>query len=479
MGVRLFRQIVVFSFVMHLLRSTFMYWTPKILVDLGLGNVAAAMSSAVFPLMGCIGTIFIGWYTDRFSKDGNRTGMMSLMLAGLVGCMAGIAFLIPAQGDASSTAQLGIVALLGISGFLMYGPYSLSAGAMALDLVGARAIGTCTGIIDGVGYIGGAVASWGAGVLADHAGWREVFVVLAAVSGFCAFWSWHMGRSNWPARLTVLLLVLASGCSSLEVQGHRGARGLRPENTIPAFDYALKLGVDVLELDLGVSKDEKLVIYHDQRINPVICSGSPAVPVYSLTSKKLSQIDCGSRRNPRFPEQVLTPGATIPTLDDFFEWMKHHPDRAARKVRFNIETKIEEAHPELAPPPDRFARLVVETLRRHEMVARTVLQSFDFRTLVEARKLEPRLETAILLEDRPSEDMVLIAQRIGAQMISPQHEWLTEKDVRQIHAARLKVIPWTVNAMADFERLKAIGVDGIITDYPDRLIPLARSRTTQ
>ncbi len=98
---------------------------------------------------------------------------------------------------------------------------------------------------------------------------------------------------------------------------------------------------------------------------------------------------------------------------------------------------------------------------------------------MEARKLEPRLETAILLEDRPSEDMVLIAQRIGAQMISPQHEWLTEKDVRQIHAARLKVIPWTVNAMADFERLKAIGVDGIITDYPDRLIPLARSRTTQ
>jgi sugar phosphate permease len=193
--VRLFRQIVVFSFVAHLLRSTFMYWTPKILVDLGLGNVKAAFSSAVFPLMGCLGTIFIGWYTDRFSRDGNRTGMMTLMLAGLVACMLGIAFLIPVGTDAS---RMGIVVLLGLSGFLMYGPYSLSAGAMALDLVGARAIGTCTGIIDGVGYIGGAVASWGAGVMADQAGWREVFLALAVISVFCTYWTWHMGRSNWP-----------------------------------------------------------------------------------------------------------------------------------------------------------------------------------------------------------------------------------------------------------------------------------------
>jgi len=193
--VRLFRQIVVFSFVAHLLRSTFMYWTPKILVDLGLGNAKAAFSSAIFPLMGCIGTIFIGWYTDRFSRDGNRTGMMTWMLSGLVLCMLGIAALIPLESAAS---RVWIVVLLGLSGFLMYGPYSLSAGAMALDLVGSRAIGTCTGIIDGVGYIGGAVASWGAGVLADRAGWQEVFVILAGVSAFCAFWSAHMGRTNWP-----------------------------------------------------------------------------------------------------------------------------------------------------------------------------------------------------------------------------------------------------------------------------------------
>ena len=121
--------------------------------------------------------------------------MMTLMLAGLVGCMLGIALLIPMQTEASRT---GIVVLLGLSGFLMYGPYSLSAGAMALDLVGARAIGTCTGIIDGVGYIGGAVASWGAGVMADRAGWREVFYALAVISVFCTYWTWHMGRSNWP-----------------------------------------------------------------------------------------------------------------------------------------------------------------------------------------------------------------------------------------------------------------------------------------
>ncbi len=250
---------------------------------------------------------------------------------------------------------------------------------------------------------------------------------------------------------------------------------MRPENTIPAFDYALRAGVDVLELDLGVSKDEKLVIYHDQRINPVICSGptawvAAAVPVYSLTAEQLAKIDCGSKQNPRFSRQLPVPGSTIPTLDGFFEWIKSHPERAARKVRFNIETKIEEAHPELSPSPERFARLVVEALRRHGMVDRTVLQSFDFRTLVEARKLEPDLETAILLEVRPAESMVAIAKKIGARIISPNHEWLTEQDVREIHNARLKVIPWTANHNAEFKQLKEIGVDGVITDYPDRLI---------
>lgn len=190
--IELFRQVLVFSFFSHLLRSIFLFWTPKFLVDQGMGNVGAAMSSAVFPLLGCLGTIFIGWYTDRHSRNGDRTGMMAIMLAGLFVSLLGISFLIPY----GSSMQAWIVVLLGLSGFFLYGPYSMSAGALTLDIAGAKGAGTCTGMIDGVGYLGGAVAAWAAGVLADKLGWSQVFLFVAASALFTVFWTLHMSRSH-------------------------------------------------------------------------------------------------------------------------------------------------------------------------------------------------------------------------------------------------------------------------------------------
>ena len=191
--VPLFRQVVVFSFLAHLLRSIFLFWTPKLLVDIGTGSANAAMMSAVFPLLGCLGTVFLGWYTDHHAKNGDRARMMSLMLAGLFISLWVIAGLIPYRLE----FQWWIVTFLGIGGFCLYGPYSMSAGCLSLDIAGTKGAGTCTGIIDGVGYIGGALAAWGAGVMSDQLGWAQVFVALALIALMTSAWTFYM---SWTFR---------------------------------------------------------------------------------------------------------------------------------------------------------------------------------------------------------------------------------------------------------------------------------------
>ncbi len=187
----LFRQVLVFAFVTTILRTVFMFWTPKLLVDIGMGNVAAVMSSAIFPLLGCLGTIFLGWYTDRHAKDGDRSMMMVIMLVGLVVSLFGIAVLIPHRLE----FQTLILVFLGLAGFFLYGPYSMSAGCLSLDIAGPKGAGTCVGLVDGVGYLGGALAAWGAGYLSDKLGWSRVFIVLGAIAIFTTAWAYYMSWS--------------------------------------------------------------------------------------------------------------------------------------------------------------------------------------------------------------------------------------------------------------------------------------------
>ncbi len=187
----LFQQLLTFSFFIHLLRSIFLFWTPKFLVDMGMGNVAAAMSSAIFPFLGCIGTIFLGWYTDHYSKNGDRTRIMAYMLIGLVVSLFAIGFLIPSRSE----FQIAMVILLGASGFFMYGPYSMTAGCLSLDIAGSKGAGTCTGMLDGVGYVGGALAAWGAGVMSDRLGWQGVFFVLGLIAIITVAWTFFMSFS--------------------------------------------------------------------------------------------------------------------------------------------------------------------------------------------------------------------------------------------------------------------------------------------
>ena len=186
----MFRELLVYSFLVHILRSFFMYWIPKFMVDLGMGAVSAGLTSAVFPLAGCLGTVALGWYTDR--APAKRTSAMWKML---LGATVAIGLIAPLATHGVEYSWV-IVALLAVAGFCVYGPYSMSAGALTLDIAGPDGAGTCTGLIDGVGYFGGAVATLGAGLMADHYGWDQVFVAVSVCGFMTSAWVLYMSRSR-------------------------------------------------------------------------------------------------------------------------------------------------------------------------------------------------------------------------------------------------------------------------------------------
>jgi glycerophosphoryl diester phosphodiesterase len=266
------------------------------------------------------------------------------------------------------------------------------------------------------------------------------------------------------AHLLPIFLLLAAA-PNLDVQGHRGARALRPENTLPAFEHAIAVGADVLELDLAVTKDDRLVVTHDLTLNPDICKGAKGERIRELTLAELQKFDCGALKNPRFPKQTPISGTRIPTLEAVLDLVA----KQRGSLRLNIEMKSVPALAELTPPPDQFAALVIGVLETKRMSDRAVLQSFDHRTLVEAKKRRKDIPIAALIEGTAL-DFVAVARSLNAEIISPEHLFLTREAVAALHAAKIRVIPWTANTAEDWDRLIAFGVDGIITDDPEALI---------
>ena len=292
---------------------------------------------------------------------------------------------------------------------------------------------------------------------------------------------------------------------AVEIQGHRGARGLLPENTIPAFERAIELGVDVLELDLGMTRDGVPVVHHDRRLSPDRTRDAagawlapPGPPLRSLSLAELAGFDVG-RAAPggdtamRFPEQAPRDGTRIPTLAEVLA-LASRP--GAGRLRFNIETKLTPLAPDETVGPEEFARAVVAALRAEGLVGRADLQSFDWRVLLEARKLAPELSTACLTIERPWHDNILrggrpghpspwtagldvdafdgsvprMVEAAGCRIWSPFHRDLTEGALAEAHALGLRVVVWTVNEADEMRALARLGVDGIITDYPDRAV---------
>lgn len=279
----------------------------------------------------------------------------------------------------------------------------------------------------------------------------------------------------------VLMLALAAAppegraMRSIEVQGHRGARAVLPENTLPAFTRALEVGAHTLELDVLATKDDVLVVGHDPILSPDLCLGpggarlSGEVRVRALTLAELGAYDCGTLKNPRFPRQQPVPEARMPTLDEVFELVKTSKLPAARTVKLNIEAKSVPGQPELAPSPERFAELLVAAFAKSGLLERVTLQSFDHRILRAAKAREKRLVLAALVSDNHV-DFVALSKGLGAAIVSPDKLWITKEDVDALHAAGVRVIPWTANTEAEWRRLVELGVDGIITDDPEALI---------
>ena len=271
-----------------------------------------------------------------------------------------------------------------------------------------------------------------------------------------------------PAAAALLLFSLPA--MAIDLQGHRGARGLLPENTLPAFQRALELGVDTLELDVGVTRDGVVVVHHDRTLNRDLARGPDgawvkgSVPtIHSLTFEQLQAYDVGRIRPgsdyaSRFPNQKPLDGTRIPRLAEVL---------ALPGVKFNVETKIVPDAPMETLPPEPFARAVIAEVRKAGVEKRTTIQSFDFRTLKVVEREAPEIATAYLTSRR-SPDPARVAEA-GAKIWSPDFTVLNEASVQKAKALGLKVIAWTVNEPGDIARMLELGVDGIISDYPDRV----------
>ena len=203
---------------------------------------------------------------------------------------------------------------------------------------------------------------------------------------------------------------------------------------------------------------------HEQSAPAPICTGPKAEAVIvEHTLVELRQWDCGAVRNPQFARQQTVPGTRIPTLEEVFALA------SKGTFRFNMETKIDPSQPKLTVPPAEFAQRVLDEIRKHKMEKRVIIQSFDFRTLHEMKKIAPELTLSALYSGK-ERDFVEIAREAGATIVSPEYRLVTPEQVKAAHAAKLQVVPWTANEAADWDRLIAAGVDAIITDDPAALI---------
>jgi glycerophosphoryl diester phosphodiesterase len=302
-------------------------------------------------------------------------------------------------------------------------------------------------------------------------------------------------------------LLLASPSLPFDLQGHRGARGLMPENTLPAFRKALALGVSTIETDLAVTRDRVLVLSHNPALNPDITRGpdgqwlvnrGPAI--FTLTLDELERYDIG-RINPatayarQFNSQTPVDGTRFPTLDELFDLVR----AADGSPRLNIEIKTSPLRPQDAPDPEAFARLVVASVRASGLADRVTVQSFDWRALMITKQLHPAVVTSCLSSQSISMDTVSssggaaspwlggldpqhygysvprLAKAANCGIWSPDFNNLTTENVAEAHALGLEVLPWTVDSISDMQRVIALHADGLITDYPDRALPVIRS----
>lgn len=269
-----------------------------------------------------------------------------------------------------------------------------------------------------------------------------------------------------------------------DLQGHRGSRGTMPENTIPAFLEALNSGVTTLELDVVMTRDGKVLVSHDPFISPEICLtpegetisaiDMPKYNIYKMTYAETQQFDCGLKPHPRFPEQKKL-NVTKPLLRDVIAASEDHiKSYTFYEVDYNIEIKsVKGEEGKTQPSVEEFSDRVFEVINQYLPWERVVIQSFDFRVLKYWHKKYPQVRLAALVENKNSVETNLKQLGFKPAVYSPDFTLLKSPAVvAELKKKQIRVIPWTVNEPEDMKRLKAWGVDGIITDYPARAAEL-------
>lgn len=264
----------------------------------------------------------------------------------------------------------------------------------------------------------------------------------------------------------------------MDVQGHRGARGHLPENTLPGFAAALQMGVTTLELDVGVTKDGVVVIHHDRGLNPAIARGPDgnwvqhATPIHSLTFAELQRYDVGrlkpgSEYGSRFPRQKPLDGTRVPRLADLFSLARKS------RVRFNIEPKMDADALHETLPHEPFALALIAEIRKAGMEDRTTVQAFHW-PLLKVVERETKMRTVYCTEGAGSDPRRV--HEAGGKIWSPDFQTLTAENMAAARRWSLWITVWTVNEPADIARMIALGVDGIASDYPDRVLEALKKR---
>ena len=283
-----------------------------------------------------------------------------------------------------------------------------------------------------------------------------------------------------PAILVFAFQVAAG--QTFDIQGHRGARGLLPENSTAGFLHAVDLGVSTLEIDVVVAGDSTVVVSHEPWMLETICSDTDgraitdgeSYNIFRMSYEAVAQYDCGKRGHPGFPRQEKQ-AAVKPRLSDVINAVESHvAERGMDPLRYNIEIKSREEWDGIySPPPPVFAQLVHEVVVRTGIMDRTTIQSFDLRSLLAAHRIGASWELAVLVHS--DTDLPALLDRLGfmPQVFSPNFRIVDESLVHAVHDLGMRIIPWTVNEVSDMKRIMAMGVDGLITDYPDLALTLS------
>lgn len=299
--------------------------------------------------------------------------------------------------------------------------------------------------------------------------------------------------------LLFLVILIATSCqrtekdysqplySELDIQGHRGCRGSLPENSMAGFIQALEWGVTTLEMDVVISQDQKVVLSHEPFMSHKICLDHDGneidstdrfkYNIYQMTYQEIKSYDCGSKPPPGFPNQQQQAGPK-PLLEEVIQKIEAQTKVLGRKpVMYNIELKSSAGFDNIFhPEPSRFVELVLSVVNQNLINQRTVIQSFDPRILQKVRKQQPDLKTSLLVSGGlgPLHDFIQLGFK--PDIYSPNHIKVTDSMVQNLHEQNIAVVPWTVNDTTTMARLIKTGVDGIITDYPERLLKLVGRR---